>query len=261
MRVFASAVVIALALVGCRAKQNRDGESQSLDSGNGAQVIVAVKDASTAASIFDSLKKWDQGKSSASTRIYEGRAELFCSVDGEAQCSMTTGVARDYLFNFGGVNADILNDRWTATPVVGAGISSKTVSGLMRMTASRSEFKVELLGAAPASRAFVTVSNAAQAKGIYDRLKLWDKTQSTATSKVYKGQVEVECQERNNEHQCWMKTAKKEFVFNFSDEHADYITLVWALPAVDVQGVKVKRQAGQVRMVATPSQFLLELAD
>ncbi len=265
MRIFVACVLSGLVMTACRTKGPSSEQSAALDSTSNPQVIVRIQEASTAGEIFSVLKKWDQSKSSATSRVYEGRGDLQCSVmDDETTCSMTTGVARDYIFNFGGLNASIMNDLWVATPVVGAGITSKNAQGKLRMTVTKSEFKVELLGQMAPIQPFILVKDPRAAKGIFERLKDWNKAESTATSRVYKGPADLTCELRDNEQRCWMVVvagAKKEYIFNFSDEHADYITLSWGREPEVIDGVPIKRVSGMLHMVATGSQFLLQMAE
>ncbi len=249
-------LLVFVGTLACRTKDQQNQVSTTLDTSTASTVIVAVKDSGTAQAIFSQLKKWDHAKSSPSLRVYEGPGSLLCAdVDG-MQCSMTTGVARDYIFNVSDLEADLINDLWGATPVVGAGIVSKNVAGLMRLTSTKTEFKIELLGPLPPQHLVLDVKNYDFARDIFKRLKKWDETQSTATSKVFTGLVDLECQARPKETQCWMK-ASTGYVFSFNDETAEILDEAWAIKPEVSGEAKIKRAKLFIRMVSTANEFLI----
>ena len=83
--------------------------------------FLHIKDADTAVTIFSKIKQFDVKKSTSTSRVWEGKADVECMVDTfegqtDTQCTMIVVHAnppahKDYIYNFGDVDAEGYKNR------------------------------------------------------------------------------------------------------------------------------------------------------
>jgi len=283
---FVSALGLSVALMlgasGCRTTSMPQSASATeasgtLAAGNGSE-ILKIKDANSAADLLGKLKKFDAQKSTATTRVWEGRAELNCQVERfegstETQCWMVTidgdKPTRDYIFNLSDVNAEIMNDLMVLRVQEVGQAKIKRYTGVVRLVATKAEFSIAKVKRAPplpvapvAGRTLVELPFGEDFKLI----KKFDAQASSATERVWQGRANLTClattlDGRTDTH-CWMVTMDgdkptRDRIFSFIEETADIMNKLIDLPVQNFESMTVKSYTGVVRMVATEDNFIL----
>ena len=153
-----------LVTTGCKSQKNNlpDGALSSSsnvtpaqpDTTGNAKVFLDIKDADTAATIFEKIKKFDAQKSTKTTLVWEGKAEMECQEQRfekttDTQCWMKVpNTKRDYIFNFGDVDAEIIFDLMKVDVKdfkVLEGVKSKSVTDNIKMISTKTEFSLSIV--------------------------------------------------------------------------------------------------------------------
>jgi len=151
---------LILTTTACRAKRVHTGDS-TLESTSGesptqpmsaGKKFLNIKDAETAASIFDNLKAFDAQKSTKTTRVWQGKAEVECQVSTfegttETGCWMKPIPLKkhEYVYNFTGLNAEIIFDFMDLNPQELAEVKSKSTTGTIRLESTQTEFSLSVV--------------------------------------------------------------------------------------------------------------------
>lgn len=124
-------------------------EVQELSPAPLVKELVRIKDEELATGFFHRVKQFQSHKSGPGLRVWEGEAELSCTVDRfagttDTQCYMVSASSlpgqRDYVFNFGDVYAEVLSDALRLEQVDLGDIKSKQYIGKIQLRATAREF-------------------------------------------------------------------------------------------------------------------------
>ena len=151
---------LLLATAACRATRAHQGDATVESAASGVPTqpttpqkkFLSIKDAETAASIFDKLKAFDAQKSTKTTRIWQGKADVECQVERfegttDTGCWMKPNPAQkhEYVYNFTGLNAEIIFDFMDLEPQDVAGVKIKSITGNIRLDSTQTEFALSVV--------------------------------------------------------------------------------------------------------------------